>query len=426
MNRPIERAAGGMVVRGDKLRREVLVIDDAYGKVTFPKGHLEQGETWEDAAVREIREETGVEARILAPLGRIEYPVEKAGQTVRKQVRLFLLEAVDEAAAPTHQEEEVKAAYFLPMDDARQAHDANGYANWGFLFAKAAALLEWHDSNFERDWRQVHPDDDGVSVDDAFARARPTVESLIRACRDELAHCLPEAQLPPESGTSYPLANPDATAVRNAVEHTLLKPEASLVDIENLCREADAAAFACVCVHGRFVSHAAHMLSQSATDVCTVLAFPHGAVSPRELTDGVQSRAREGASEIDMVIPVGAMVEDDIWTVMEHVSTAVQVARELDPKPLVKVILENSALTLDQTIKASLVAIAAGADFIKTSTGFSGGGAQLADVHAMACVAGTKARVKAAGGIRSAKAARDMMRFGASRLGTSSGLRLLW
>lgn len=425
----IERAAGGLVVRGTKQSRELLLIDDAYGHVTFPKGHLELGETWEAAAIREIQEETGIETRILGPLGRVEYPIYRDGKSVRKQVRFFLLEAVEATTQPTHQAEEVKAAYFLPFDEAKQKHHQLGYRNWDFVFDKAASLLEWYDGDFERVWRQLNANEDTEYIDGVFQKASPVVEHLLLACREELAQCFPELMLPPhedvESVVLPSAGMPDSDAIRLAVEHTLLSPTASVVEIDNLCLEAKQYGFPLVCVHAGHVRRAAAMLEGSDTAVCTVVAFPHGAESVAEICLGVQSRMAEGAREIDMVIPVGAMIEDDIWTVYRHVSSVIQTAKSLWPSPAVKVILETSALTFDQVMKAALVSVAAGADFIKTSTGFHKGGATLADVHVMARIAGAQAIVKASGGIRTTSAAKQMLRYGARRLGTSSGVALI-
>lgn len=422
----IERAAGGLVIRGSKGKREVLLIDDAYGKVSFPKGHLEAGETWEEAAVREVAEETRIKAKIVAPLGRVEYPISRDGKPIRKQVRLFLLQAEDEAAEPIHQVEEVNGAYYAPFDEAKAKHDASGYANWSFIFDKAAAVLAWHDGDFENAWRKLSSETDEADVDALFAQVEPTVAELLAACRQELAITMPELTLPPVTDMALPLQDPvSVDDVRGAVEHTLLKPEASLVEIENLCIEASEHRFPLVCINPQYVSHAAQLLKDSQTAVCTVIGFPLGASTPENLAFEAMEMAAKGAREIDMVIPVGAMREDDVRTVYKHVAAVVRTAKGLNPVPEIKVILETSALTFDQVIKAGLVCVAAGADYIKTSTGFHKGGATLADVSAMAMVAGNTARVKASGGVRTPVAARNMLRYGAARLGTSSGVNLV-
>lgn len=424
MNERIERAAGGLVVRGDKTNRELLMIDDAYGKVSFPKGHLEAGESWEDAAVREIEEETGVRARIVGSIGRVEYRIERDGQPIRKQVRLFLLEAEDDQNV-VHQAEEVQGAYFLPFAEAERKHEAQGYANWAFVFAKAQALLAWLDGDCESRWRKLAADAPQSEIDAVYKDVTPIVQNLIKACRTELTYTCPALNLPDHAAVSLPREGLSTEDVRNAVESTVLKPEASEVAITALCEEAVAEAFPLVCINPRHVAYAAGLLAGETTRVCTVIGFPFGATSPDALAFETIEMAAKGASEIDMVIPVGAMVEDDAQTVYDHVARVAQAARSLPNRPAIKVIVEASALSFDGVIKASLLAIAAGADFVKTSTGFHHGGATLADVSAMALCAGDCARVKASGGVRTAAAAMQLMRYGADRLGTSSGAALV-
>ncbi|WP_274648761.1 NUDIX hydrolase [Paenibacillus humicola] len=138
----IERAAGGLVFRKTQAGFQVLLIDDRYGHVSFPKGHLESGETWEEAAVREILEETGIKSRILSPLGDVEYPIERKGLTIRKQVRLFVLEAMDEQAEPVHQSDEVESAQYFAWEDALRLHAERGYANLNWVFDKAKAFWD--------------------------------------------------------------------------------------------------------------------------------------------------------------------------------------------------------------------------------------------------------------------------------------------
>lgn len=139
----IERAAGGLVLRKADSGTQVLLIHDRYGHVGFPKGHLEPGETWEEAAIREILEETGIKSRIISLLGDIEYPIERKGSTVRKQVRLFLLEAIDEQAEPVHQANEVQNAQYFIWEDALQLHLEQGYVDLNWVFDKAKELLDW-------------------------------------------------------------------------------------------------------------------------------------------------------------------------------------------------------------------------------------------------------------------------------------------
>ncbi|MCU6793385.1 MULTISPECIES: NUDIX hydrolase [Paenibacillus] len=145
----IERAAGGLVLRKAWPGFQVLLIHDRYGHVSFPKGHLESGETWEDAAVREILEETGIKSRILSPLGDVEYPIKRKELTVRKQVRLFLLEAIDEQAEPIHQANEVESAQYFAWEDAIRLHMERGYVDLNWVFDKAIALWDWHKKRTE-------------------------------------------------------------------------------------------------------------------------------------------------------------------------------------------------------------------------------------------------------------------------------------
>ena len=147
----IERAAGGLVLREAQTGLQALLIHDRYGHVGFPKGHLEFGETWEDAAVREIFEETGIKSRILSPLGDVEYPIIKNGLTIRKQVRLFLLEAIEEQDEPVPQVNEVNSAEYLAWGDALRLHMERGYIDLNWVFDEAKTLWDWHlKANVER------------------------------------------------------------------------------------------------------------------------------------------------------------------------------------------------------------------------------------------------------------------------------------
>ncbi|GMA52150.1 hypothetical protein GCM10025857_35070 [Alicyclobacillus contaminans] len=427
----IERAAGGLVVRRTPAGPEVLLIDDSYGHVTFPKGHLEPGETWELAAIREIREETGVEARILAPLGRVEYRVERDGETIRKQVRLFLLEEIDETETPSPQLEEVRAAYFLPWDEARDKHDANGYANWRWVFEKADVLWRWHVAQWDKKWRQLAASTDADTLEQTWRSVQPLLSEMVRAVRRELTVVAPDiaaalSDVLSESGEEVVLprtiANPLAS-LRDAIEHTLLKPEASAVDVESVCRAALDHHLRAVCINPQHVALAAEKLRGSSVIPCTVAGFPLGAAQPSALAAEVAAVAEDGAVEVDMVLPVGSMREDDIWTVHRHIAAAATAAHAHGAR--LKVIFETHFLTMAQVVMASLLSAAAGADFVKTSTGFAATGAQIADVAAMAVATEGKLGVKAAGGVRAQQEALNFLRFGATRIGTSSGPSLV-
>jgi deoxyribose-phosphate aldolase len=430
-NLPIERAAGGVVVRESEGGREVLLIDDAYGHVTFPKGHLEAGETWEEAAVREVAEETGIQARIVAPLGRVEYRIERNGQPIRKQVRLFLLTPVDKTADPVHQAEEVNGAYYLPWDEAVSVHEQRGYANWSWVLAKAEALWEWQQADWETRWRQLAADVDEVETLAVWEQVSGLVRRIVELTRQELSVVAPDIAraLPPLPDLALPRRLDDADgAIRRAVEHTLLRPEASRLEVERAIDEARRIGCRAVCVNPQYVGLATKRLADTGIVPCTVVGFPLGAENVEALADEVRRVTSAGAREVDMVIPIGSMREDDIWTAYQHVRAVVDAARER-AGVRVKTILETHYLSFDQVAKAGLVALAAGADYLKTSTGFAASGARLADVALLAMLAGLESDggrgVKASGGVRNRRQALQFLRYGASRLGTSSGPALL-
>lgn len=422
----VERAAGGVVIRKRDGVRQVLLIDDAYGHITFPKGHLEPGESWEDAAIREIEEETGITARILMPLSRVEYEVVRHEQPVRKQVRLFLMEEIDEQDDPVAQVEEIVGAYFTSFTEARQLHKDKGYPNWSFVLPKAEVLYDWHEMQLEERFRHLEADTPETELDRAWDVARPVVERLIDVTREELLVIAPDwaDSLPQKTAKQLPIKVEASPAVLcGAIEHTLLKPEASVVSILNLCQEALRHQFRAVCVNPEHIDLVASELSGSKVTPCVVVGFPLGATDVAALRAEAQAVVDAGAREVDMVIPVGSMKEDDIFAVYQRVRAVVSVAQE-NVNVAVKVILEAHYLSYAQLATASYVALAAGADFIKTSTGFAPSGARVADVALMAIIAGDRG-VKAAGGVRSGIAALNFLRYGATRLGTSSGVALI-
>lgn len=429
MTSRVERAAGGLVFRNTSRGLEVLMIHDAYGKITFPKGHLEPGESFEDAALREVEEETGIKSRLIAPLGRVEYPVVRDGEQIRKVVRFYLLEAIDEQDEPRYQAEEIKDAMYIHLEEARRLHDKSGYANWSWVFDKAKALWDWHEEKWDSKWRGLEAKVDQTEVVKEWNAVEPLVRRLIDAVYRELTITASETVMDWNNETDqvhFPLDNIFRTDdIRQAIEHTRLNPEASEVDIENLCFQAKKNNFALVCVPPRHVAIASKALTGTNIRVCTVLGFPHGANTPHVLCEEMRAAVQDGASDVDMVIPIGAMCEDDIYTVYRFVREVVSQARSMSQKPCVKVILETSTLKFDQVIKASMVSIAAGADFIKTSTGFHKRGAAIADVAVMRMIAGHNHGVKASGGVRTKEEALLFLRFGASRIGTSSGASMV-
>src|SRR5207253_3418927 len=206
------------------------------------------------------------------------------------------------------------------------------------------------------------------------------------------------------------------------IDHTLLKPEATDEDIKHLCDEAARYRFASVCVNPTWVRAASCALHGSGVPVCTVIGFPLGAT----LSDVKAYEARrailDGAREVDMVINVGALKSGDDCLVEHDIRSVVEVAHEYDVT--CKVIIETALLTDDEKVRACQAAKRAGADFVKTSTGFSKGGATVADVALMRRVVGSELGVKASGGVKNIDDARAMVEAGATRIGASVGVKI--
>lgn len=207
------------------------------------------------------------------------------------------------------------------------------------------------------------------------------------------------------------------------IDHTLLKPEATAAQIEALCAEARQYGFASVCVNPAYVRLAARRLRRSGVAVCTVAGFPLGATLPEVKAFEAGRALALGASEIDMVLNIGALKDGDHALVARDIRAVVKVAHAAGA--LVKVILETCLLTDDEKSAACHLAQKARADFVKTSTGLSTGGATTADVALLRAAVGPKMGVKAAGGIRSLADAQAMVAAGATRLGTSAGAALM-
>ncbi len=206
------------------------------------------------------------------------------------------------------------------------------------------------------------------------------------------------------------------------IDHTLLKTDARKADLDKLLNEAKVHHFASVCVSPIWVSYAAEQLRGSGVKTCTVIGFPQGA-NPSVVKAFETSRAIEdGAEEVDMVIPVGRLKDQDYDYVREDIVAVVAAAKG---KALTKVIIETCLLTDEEKRMACRLAKEAGADFVKTSTGFSTGGATVADVKLMRETVGAEMGVKASGGVRSRADAEAMVAAGATRLGTSSGVQIV-
>lgn len=205
------------------------------------------------------------------------------------------------------------------------------------------------------------------------------------------------------------------------IDHTLLKPDATKDMIKTLCEEAAEYKFAAVCVNPYYVKLCKEILNDTDVKVATVIGFPLGANTKEVKAYETQDAINNGADEIDMVINIGALKFKDYKTVKEDIEAVVDVAKG---KAIVKVIIETCLLTDDEKVKACELSMEAGADFVKTSTGFSTGGANIEDVKLMKSIVGDKLGVKASGGVREIDTAKKMVEAGATRLGTSSGIKI--
>ena len=213
------------------------------------------------------------------------------------------------------------------------------------------------------------------------------------------------------------------------IDHTILKANATQSDIEKLCDEAKKYNFASICVNPYWVPLASDLLKNSTVKVCTVIGFPLGATSSESKASETEIAILQGADEVDMVINVGAMKNNQIDIVEKDILAVVNSARKTgkaqNKNIIVKVILETCYLTKDEIKNACLCAKNAGADFVKTSTGFGTGGATVEDVALMKETVGSSMEVKASGGIRDYETAIKMIEAGATRLGTSSGIAIV-
>jgi deoxyribose-phosphate aldolase len=207
------------------------------------------------------------------------------------------------------------------------------------------------------------------------------------------------------------------------IDHTLLKQDASLAQIEKLCEEAAKYHFASVCVNATYAAQCAKLLKGSGVKVCCVVGFPLGATLSSVKAYEAEQVIADGASEVDMVLNVGALKSGNYTLVKDDVSAVVRAAHA--KKALVKVIIETCLLTDEEKVKACQICRDAGADFVKTSTGFSTAGATVEDVALMRKTVGPDMGVKAAGGVRSRDDVLAMIKAGATRIGTSGGVKIM-
>ncbi len=222
-----------------------------------------------------------------------------------------------------------------------------------------------------------------------------------------------------------------AADVAGMIDHTLLKPDATKAQVHWLCREAADMGFATVCVNPTWAPECVERLAESETGVCTVIGFPLGANDPEVKAFEAERALKEGAREVDMVLNVGRLKDKQYGYVYRDIAGVVKAAAAhrglLGGRPggLVKVIVETGLLTDEEKVAACVLAQAAGADFVKTSTGFSGGGATPEDIALMRAVVGPEMGVKASGGVRTGEDACRMIAAGASRIGASAGVQIL-
>ena len=208
----------------------------------------------------------------------------------------------------------------------------------------------------------------------------------------------------------------DTTNIAQYIDYTLLKPTATFADIEKLCQEALSYHFFSVCVNSSYISYAKNLLKESPTKLCSVVGFPLGAMSPLAKADEATIALEEGADEIDMVMNIGWFLSGQVHKVLEEVSQI----KKITGNKVLKLIIETCYLSEAQKRLACQMGVDAGADFIKTSTGFGTGGATLSDVRLMKEVVGNQALIKASGGIRTREVALEYLALGVSRIGASA------
>lgn len=205
------------------------------------------------------------------------------------------------------------------------------------------------------------------------------------------------------------------------IDHTILKPEATEKEVEKLCKEALEYNFASVCINPSMVEKAAEMLKGSDVKVCTVIGFPLGATTTEVKAFETEDVIKKGATEVDMVINVGKLKEGNLAYIKKDIEAVVNAAKG---KALTKVIIETCLLTDEEKVTACKLSKEAGADFVKTSTGFSTGGATAKDIKLMRETVGEELGVKASGGVRSLEDAELMIENGASRIGASASISI--
>ena len=212
-------------------------------------------------------------------------------------------------------------------------------------------------------------------------------------------------------------------SIARMIDHTLLKPEATRQQVEELCSEAKQYSFASVCINPGYVKLCAKLLRDTTVKVCTVIGFPLGATSTETKAFETERAIRDGAREVDMVINVGMLKSGEYDYVEKDIAAVTGTAHKFDV--LAKVIIETGLLTDEEKVKACLLAKKARADFVKTSTGFAKGGATVGDIALMRRVVGPELGVKASGGVRTLEQAKALIESGADRIGASASVKIV-
>ncbi|MGM9925476.1 MAG: deoxyribose-phosphate aldolase [Bacillus sp. (in: firmicutes)] len=213
-----------------------------------------------------------------------------------------------------------------------------------------------------------------------------------------------------------------STKVAGMIDHTVLKADTTEKQIVKLCEEAREYKFASVCINPTWVKKCAELLEGAGVDVCTVIGFPLGANTPEVKAFETIQAIKDGATEVDMVINIGALKDGNNELVERDIKAVVDAAKG---KALTKVIIETCLLTDEEKVRACELAVKAGADYVKTSTGFSTGGATKEDIALMRKTVGPDIGVKASGGVRSTQDAETMIAAGATRIGASAGVSIV-
>jgi len=241
------------------------------------------------------------------------------------------------------------------------------------------------------------------------------IDSIIKEVTQEICARSPEESTRTSGGTG-------AENVAKYIDHTLLKADACIADVKKICDEAKRYNFASVCVNSANIKFVAEQLEGSGVKPCSVVGFPLGAMTPEAKAAETQIACGNGAKEIDMVVNIGAIKSDDWKLVFKDIEAVVAAARG---SAIVKVIMETCLLTDEEKVKACAVAKLAKAHFVKTSTGFSTGGATVEDIRLMRETVGPDMGIKASGGVRTYADAIKMIDAGATRLGTSAGVDIV-